>query len=314
MNAPPAHGTPQPVPVSVIGGYLGAGKTTLVNHILRHADGLQLAVLVNDFGALPIDADLIESRQGNTISIAGGCVCCSYGSGLMDAMIDLAQRRPRPDHVLLETSGVALPRPVAASVTLLQDYAIDAVVVLADAETVRQQGSDRYLADTIERQLADANLVVLNKTDLVDEAHRAKTERWIAEKAPGARILALSQAAVPVDVLIASRFGYASPGKLQPHSHGIADYVTRSFATRRVDDAGRLAQAIASPALGVLRAKGIVGDAEGRTWIVQIVGARWQVTQPADRAVREYGFVVIGLKDRLNTQAIKQIIAASTVA
>ena len=82
------------LPVTLIGGYLGAGKTTLVNHLLHHADGRRLAVLVNEFGDLPIDADLIEARDGNLISIAGGCICCSFGSDLVAALLNIKQREP----------------------------------------------------------------------------------------------------------------------------------------------------------------------------------------------------------------------------
>ena len=82
------------IPVTVIGGYLGAGKTTLVNHLLRAADGLRLAVLVNEFGSLAIDEDLILARDDNLISLAGGCVCCSFGSDLMTALMDLQQMQP----------------------------------------------------------------------------------------------------------------------------------------------------------------------------------------------------------------------------
>ncbi len=87
--------------VTVIGGYLGSGKTTLVNHLLRHADGLRLAVLVNEFGELAIDADLIEATGDDIIAIAGGCVCCSFGSDLTAALVDMAAMQPRPDHVLI---------------------------------------------------------------------------------------------------------------------------------------------------------------------------------------------------------------------
>ena len=95
----------QPLPVTIIGGYLGAGKTTLVNQMLRQADGQKLAILVNEFGELPIDADLIESRDENVINIAGGCVCCSYGSDLIEALQALE---------LHPTTGIA-PAPLASS-------------------------------------------------------------------------------------------------------------------------------------------------------------------------------------------------------
>ena len=103
-------------PVTVAGGYLGAGKTTLVNHLLRHAQGMRLAVLVNDFGELAIDADLIEAQSGDVLSIAGVC-CCSFGSDLIGGAGDAGRPRAGAGPVLIETSGVALPGAVARSVT-----------------------------------------------------------------------------------------------------------------------------------------------------------------------------------------------------
>ena len=131
----------EPIPVTVIGGYLGSGKTTLVNHLLRTAAGRRIAVLVNEFGALPIDADLIEARDDTMIKLSGGCVCCSYGSDMMAALMDIQQLRPAPDHVLLEASGVALPGAVAQSVELLSGCRLDSTVVLADAETVEERAT-----------------------------------------------------------------------------------------------------------------------------------------------------------------------------
>ena len=123
-----------PLPVTVVGGYLGAGKTTLVNSLLRQADGRRLAVMVNEFGALPIDASLVEAADDRIVSLTGGCVCCSYGEDLVSSLVMLAALEPRPDHVLLEASGVAFPGAIAGTVGLLQDFALDGAVVLADAE------------------------------------------------------------------------------------------------------------------------------------------------------------------------------------
>ena len=102
-----------PLPVTLVSGYLGAGKTTLINHLLRHANGRRLMVMVNDFGELPIDTDLIESRLGNTITLANGCICCSIGTDLAGAFIDLLNLDPMPDHLLIEASGVAEPHRIA---------------------------------------------------------------------------------------------------------------------------------------------------------------------------------------------------------
>ena len=90
-----------PIPVTLIGGYLGAGKTTLVNHLLRQREGRRIAVLVNDFGDLSIDADLIEAREGELLRLAGGCVCCSFGSDLVAALLQMRALRPAPDHILI---------------------------------------------------------------------------------------------------------------------------------------------------------------------------------------------------------------------
>lgn len=306
-NATANAGLP-PIPVTVIGGYLGAGKTTLVNHLLRNADGRKLAVMVNDFGALPIDQDLIEGQDGNIIGIAGGCVCCSYGSDLIEALMDMAGRTPRPDAMIIETSGVALPGAVASSVTLVAGYEVDGVVVLADAETVRERGGDRYLADTIERQLADANLVVLNKVDLVDPATLAETRGWIAGKAPQARIIETSQSQLPPEVVIGGGLGYSRPTGLRLDRHMMANYVTRSFALPVGIDVDALAKALSDPALGLLRAKGFASAADGKAYALQIVGSRAAVS-PAPAGADAAGLVVIGLRTAIDLRKIEAILA-----
>ncbi|MBN8494467.1 MAG: GTP-binding protein [Burkholderiales bacterium] len=159
-----------PIPVSVIGGYLGAGKTTLVNHLLRHAGGRRLAVLVNDFGELPIDDALIEARDGNLLRLAGGCVCCSFGSDLLGALQQLSALSPPPQQLLLECSGVARPGAVARTLTLLPALQRDAVLVLADAESLRERAADRYVGELVQQQLAEADLIALNKCDRIDAA------------------------------------------------------------------------------------------------------------------------------------------------
>mgnify|MGYP001015843145 FL=1 len=156
------------LPAIVVGGWLGAGKTTLVNRLLRAADGRRIAVLVNDFGEVSIDADLIVSRDGPVMNLAGGCVCCAVGSDLLEALIALPSRLPALDLVIVETSGVALPAAVARSVRLAAGVTVDGTVVLVDAETVRARADDRYVGDTVLRQLAEADLLLLNKVDLVD--------------------------------------------------------------------------------------------------------------------------------------------------
>jgi G3E family GTPase len=310
---PAAAETFTPIPVTVVGGYLGAGKTTLVNHMLRQADGLRLAVLVNDFGALPIDADLIEAQEGNVVSIAGGCVCCSYGSDLIAALMDLAKLRPRVEHVLIETSGVALPGQVASALSLLTDFALDAVVTLVDAGAVQAQVQDHYLADTITRQLADADLVILNKCDLVGDDARRGLEAWIGTQS-GGRVVLAKQGEVPLPIVLGR--GLARHGRRRDDSHEHAHhdghaspYVSRAIAVTHVASAAELAMALQAPTLGLLRAKGIVAEPDGRNYVVQLAGGRISVT-PTTKAAR--GLVLIGLAARADLAAAER--AASALA
>jgi G3E family GTPase len=303
--------TTERLPVTIIGGYLGAGKTALVNHLLRQADGLRLAVLVNEFGTLPIDADLIESQDGNVISIAGGCVCCSYGNDLVMAMLDLARMTPRPEHVLLEASGVALPGAIAASIDLLADYAVDGVLVLADAETIRARAADRYMGDTIERQLAAADIIILNKADLVPADTADTTVKWLAGMAAGARVLTASHAKLPAETILHSSLGRTQSDHAAT-AHQPDLFETMSITLDGAMDAEGLARRLADPRLGLVRAKGFVTAADGTCVAIQVVGNRWTAL-PAPAGVRGGGIVCIGPKPEFDHAQIEQAIEHSRV-
>ena len=307
-------------PVTVAGGYLGAGKTTLVNHLLRHAQGMRLAVLVNDFGDLAIDADLIEAQSGDVLSIAGGCVCCSFDSDLIGALVTLAGREPAPDQFLIETSGVALPGAVARSVALLPSLSIDSVVVLADAETVRIRSTDRYMGDTILRQLAEADLVVLNKVDLVDAGTLAGLRSWLEEAAPRARVIESVRAQVPPALLFGrghdpvapGPWSGPSPGRIRPPAPAAAAYESESFALRMPLDVAGLAGDLAQPGCGLVRAKGVLRDADGSLKTLHVVGARFEVSASGAPAEAGTGLACIGLSGRLDRGAIERAIVRAT--
>lgn len=299
-----------PVPVTVIGGYLGAGKTTLVNHLLREAGGRRLAVLVNDFGDLPIDRELIVAAGGDTIDIAGGCVCCSYGSDLMAALQELPRRRADIDHVVLETSGVAMPGMVASAVTLLADYALHGIVVVADAATVRDQAADRYLADTIERQLAVAGLVLLNKADLMPMDALADVADWLTTRARGAEIVATIRGAVSVDqVLRAREPGTATVALRTPGAVDAASlYESLTVTLIEPVDLEDLARRLTAPGLGVLRAKGFVRDSRGTPYTLQVVGQRADITDAP--ATASCGMLtIVGLRRRLDRPTLLNALA-----
>ena len=297
------------IPATVIGGYLGAGKTTLVNHLLRNAGGLRLAVLVNDFGALPIDRDLIVGNDGDTLEISGGCICCSYGSDLMESLLDLPRRRPGIDRVLIEASGVALPGMVASAVGLLEAYGLDGVVVLADAETVRHQAADAYLGDTITRQLAAADVVILNRCDLVGAEARDETVRWLEGQAPNGRVVPAERSAVPAELVLGLREGAApgAPSVLRTPGAMAASVLYESFELtfdRKVDVAG-VARVLTVAGAGVLRAKGCLRDKNGRRVVLQVVGRRFEFTD-APASATPGALVVIGLRGRLDRAWIER--------
>jgi G3E family GTPase len=299
-----------PIPVTLIGGYLGAGKTTLVNSLLRNAAGRRLAVLVNEFGDLPIDADLIEARDDNLISISGGCICCSFGSDLVGALIDIRARGQKIDHLLIETSGVALPGSIVQSLALVQGLAIDGVIVLADAETIEERTRDRYMGDTVLGQLAAADIVVLNKIDLVSEQSTASTLDWLARIVPGARVLPARNATIPPDIVMGRDLEPPRhKGQMELHDHETTGFATLSLEIDGPRDADRLAGALADPRLGLLRAKGFIRRPDGVLVTLHVVGRR-SLVAPAPSWVSGPGrLVCIGLAAEMNQAAILAAIA-----
>ena len=280
------------VPVVVVGGYLGAGKTTLVNHLLRHADGRRIAVLVNDFGDISIDADLIEAdADGQVMALAGGCICCSFGADLVGTLNAMATRRPAPDVVLIETSGVALPAAVARTARLAQGIALEGIVVLADAAALRRQAADRYVGDTVLQQLQAAQLVLLNKCDAVPADALAALPPWLQTLAPRAVVLPCTQGAVPAEVVLGLRAAPDEGADEHPMAPPADERWARGGRAIRVASPGAdsifvshawqvppgtepqaVADALAAHAGSVVRAKGLLQDGEGQTWLLQAVG------------------------------------------
>ena len=291
---------PPQIPVTVIGGYLGAGKTTLVNNLLRQADGLRIAILVNDFGELPIDADLIESQDDTIINIAGGCVCCSFGSDLISSLFELRDMAPRPEHLLIEASGVALPAAIAESVSLVQEFTLDSIAVLADAETVMDRSVDTYAADTINRQLSSADLIVLNKCDLPTQEVLSATEVWLAEDFPNAVCLQVERAQVPLTLFTGkdTRQGVVKSSRIkEPDTgHHHPTYVTSVLEFAKGLDPIVLAEQLAHHDAGLLRSKGHVESIDGTLYTVQTVGRRAEVRRSASEYQNAGKVVVIAAK------------------
>src|SRR6185295_18755166 len=175
----------EPIPLTVIGGYLGAGKTTLLNQLLRHNAGRRLAVVVNDFGSINIDAALITAHDGETMSLANGCICCTLANGFLTTLTQLKARPDPPEQIIVEASGVADTLKIG-QYGHMPGFRLDGIIVLADAETVRRRSRDRYVGRTVIRQLQGADFLILTKPDLVGDADRNAVRAWLQQAAPQA--------------------------------------------------------------------------------------------------------------------------------
>lgn len=289
-------GSPSTIPVTVIGGYLGAGKTTLVNHLLRHANGTRIAVLVNDFGALQIDAELIEATDGDTVSLTNGCICCSLAGGMMEALQSVATREQPPERIVIETSGVSDPVAVA-QYAHLPGFRLDAVIVLADAETVRRRSTDKHVGRHVLQQLRGADLIVLNKTDLLDDERIAEMRTWLAQTAPDVRVIESQHAALPMAVVFDRE---QADDRQRAHLHDAHDdHRTWTMVDERPVDRASFDTWVASLDERIVRAKGFVHftDEPTATWEFQLVGARHGLTRRPDAPSSTTRIVLIGLPE-----------------
>ncbi len=318
--------TPQPIPVTIIGGYLGAGKTTLLNHVLRNNAGTRFAVMVNDFGAINIDADLVESQDGDTLNLANGCVCCSLAGGFGTAMLSILDRAILPQRVIIEASGVSDPAKIA-QYAHLPGFALDSVIVLADAETIEQRAKDKYVGRQVVRQLKGADLLLLNKTDLVSPEKLAQVKAWLQALVPDIRTLDIRHGQAPVHLLLAETTPEQAdkPPAFAPRSmksagsdfHHDQDYATWSYSGDEALDGQKLRAWISGLSPDVLRGKGFLHLAEepSAQFVFQLVGKRWRITQAGawgDRSAKNQ-LVLIGLPGSLSPEALDTALAAMQV-
>ncbi len=191
------------IPVTVLTGYLGAGKTTLLNRILSENHGKKYAVIVNEFGEIGIDNDLVVGADEEVFEMNNGCICCTVRGDLIRIIENLMKRRGNFDAIIVETTGLADPAPVAQTFFMDEDIAskarLDAVVTVADAKWLRERLKD---APEAKNQIAFADVVLLNKTDLVSADDLEEVEARIRGLNPYARVIRTEKCSVPLDAVL----------------------------------------------------------------------------------------------------------------
>lgn len=265
-----------PVPILLVAGSLGAGKTTVVNHLLSHADGRRIAAVINDFGAINIDAELVAGASNGVVSLSNGCICCSLESDLLRTLASLLRRDPRPEYIVIETSGVADPADIVRNLMdplIWREAPLETVLCVLDATT-----SVTTIKDPLMRsQLRSADIVALSKVDLADPAESEQVRNAVRVERPAAVIVDAVFGLVPPALLFP-----ADPDRLpSPREPGrrkpAADrFETLSWAADVPVSLPRLKQAISRLAPQLARAKGFFETMEqpGRQFVLQLAGGR----------------------------------------
>jgi cobalamin biosynthesis protein CobW len=338
------------IPATIVTGFLGAGKTTLLRHVLAHAGGRRIAIIVNEFGSLGIDGETLRScgipgcADDDIVELANGCLCCTVAEDFLPAMQALLDRPNPPEHILIETSGLALPKPLLKAFnwpTVRDRLTVDGVIAVLDApavatgrfaddpdEVARQRAADpslehdNPLAEVFEDQLNAADLILLNKTDLLDAAELTRVRDTIATARPSAKLITTQEGRLDPAIMMGLSAAAEHDLASRPSHHDAEDgaHEHDDFESFVVDlpetpaaDAllARLAQAAAID--GVLRIKGFAAIAgKPMRLAVQGVGTRfrqnfdrpWHPTEP-----RLGHMVVIG-QTGLNRAAITAAIVA----
>ena len=339
------------VPATVITGFLGAGKTTLIRHLLQNAKGKRLALVINEFGDVGVDGELVKGcndeacPEDDIVELANGCICCTVADDFLPTMQKLLDRDNPPEHIIIETSGLALPKPLVKAFQwpdIRTRATVDGVVALIDADAVAAGrfatdldalaaaraadptlDHDSPLEELFEEQLACADMVVLNKTDLVDRAVLAKVEEQVAaETRPGVKIVRADHGAVDIAALLGitaaaeddldSRKSHIDDGEEHDHDDFDSFVVSASDVPDVETLVAKLGDLIA--AHDVLRVKGMVAVAgKPSRLVVQAVGPRiqhfydraWLAGEP-----RRTQLVVIGQKG-LDRAAIESALKAA---
>ena len=343
------------LPVTIITGFLGSGKTTLVRHLMQNPQGKRLAVVVNEFGDVGVDGDILkncaipECPAENIMELANGCICCTVADDFIPTIEALMKLDPAPEHILIETSGLALPKPLLKAFdwpAIRSRITVDGVIALADAEAVaagrfatdvaavdaQREADDSLdhetpLSEVFGDQISCADIVLLTKPDLAGPDGIAKAKDIIAREAPRPLpVVEVAEGAVDPRVILGLEAAAEHDMDARPSHHdGHDDHEHDDFDSividiPEIDDPADLVARIEemAKAQNILRVKGYAAvTGKPMRLLVQAVGARvrhqfdrpWSATEP-----RQGRLVVIGEHDHVDASAIRAALTPAAQA
>jgi G3E family GTPase len=302
-----------PIPVTLIAGFLGAGKTTLLNHILSGDHGMRAAVLVNDFGAINIDAKLIVGVENDTVQLSNGCVCCTIRDDLIGACIGLLQRPECPEHLFVELSGVSAPVPVLNSFleTRLQHaFCFNSILSVVDSEQLPKLSGE--MARLARDQIGVADVVVLNKTDLVSADELAVVKQLVQRITPGSRVIEAVQGRIPLELIFEGSATDPAARRERDHHDGHNHphgFTTWSWTSDQALSLPKLRALLEQFPETVYRCKGVVQIEEMpvNRYVLQMVGKRYCFEESGrwDNEAPRSEIVLIGRRDGIDPDQLQ---------
>jgi len=299
------------MPVTIITGFLGSGKTTLLNYILQNQSNLKVAVLVNEFGDINIDSQLLVAVDEDMVELSNGCICCTINDSLVEAVYNVLERSDRIDYMILETTGVADPLPIALTFlgTELQYLTrLDSILTVIDSETFTPE---HFNSEAAYNQMMYSDIIILNKTDLVTPEKLAELEAYIHQEKKGARILRATRGVVPLplilDVKLADPHLKDKSNGHHHHHHHDHDhddhhhlendgFISVSFTADRPFNLDRFQHFLDKQLpIDVFRAKGILWfeNLQPR-YIFQLSGKRYELKVDENKPPQSVQLVLIG--------------------
>jgi len=265
-----------PVPILLVTGFLGAGKTTVVNHLLAHAAGRQIAAVVNDFGSINIDAELIAGASDGVVSLANGCICCSLEGDLLRTLATILRRSPRPEAIVIETSGVADPSEIVRNLmdpVIWREAPLETVLCVMDATSSADALNDAL----VRAQLRAADVVALSKADLADAGGSQRVRAAVLAIRPAAVIVEALHGQVPSALLFPEDPDHLPAPRDRGQRHPVSDrFESLSWTSQQPVSLSRLQAAIGQLAPRLARAKGLFETVEqpGSQLLFQLAGGR----------------------------------------